>query len=118
MNDKEAFKLIEKYHSDIQEEATKLKVFERKEGENQISISSTYSEWRRRIEELLQELKQHITCEQMILFELYNREIFYSEDPFEILDIMKEYFQELSEEELKEKILAVYKNKTERREQR
>lgn len=118
MNDKEAFKLIEKFHSDIQEEATKLKVFERKEGENQISISSTYSEWKQRINELLQELKQHITCEQMILFELYNREIFYSEDPFEILDIMKEYFQELSEEELKEKILAVYKNKTERREQR
>ena len=116
MTKNEAFNRIKKFHDDVQEEATRLKVFERKEGENQISISSTYSEWRGRIEELLQELKQHITCEQMILFELYNHESFYSEEPLEILDLMKEYYNEKSEEELKEIILETYQ--TERKEKR
>lgn len=117
MTNKEAFELIREYQKQVQEEATKLNVFEVKEGEKTISINPTFTEWRKRDKELLQDLKNKITIEQFILFELYNRESFYTEEPLEIIDTMREYFEEVEEEELQNKILEVYQNKLKEREE-
>ena len=111
MTNKEAFELIRKYKDQVQEEATRLNVFEVKEGDNKISINDSFTEWRQRDKELLQELKNKVTIEQIILLELYNHESFFTEEPLEIMDTMKEYFEELSEEELQEKILETYQKK-------
>ena len=111
MTNKEAFELIRKYQEQVQEEATRLNVFEVKEGESKISINPTFTEWREKDKELLQELKNKVTIEQIILFELYNHESFFTEEPLEILDTMKEYFEELSEEELQSIILKTYEKK-------
>lgn len=111
MTNKEAFELIRKYQEQVQEEATRLNVFEVKEGESKISINPTFTEWREKDKELLQELKNKVTIEQIILFELYNHESFFTEEPLEIMDTMKEYFEELSEEELQSNILKTYEKK-------
>lgn len=116
MTNKEAFELIRKYQEQVQEEATRLNVFEVKEGENKISINPTFTEWREKDKELLQELKNKVTIEQIILLELYNHESFFTEEPLEIMDTMKEYFEELSEEELQEKILETYQKELKRKE--
>lgn len=106
MENYKAFKLIEDYHKRLQELATKLEVF--KKTDNQIEITSNVTLWNEKQKELLEELKGKITTEQFILYELYNHECFYSEEPLEILDTMKEYFEELSEEELSEKIVNTF----------
>ena len=116
MTNKEAFELIRKYQEQVQEEAKRLNVFEVKEGETTISINPTFTEWREKDKELLQELKNKVTIEQIILLELYNHESFYTEEPLEIMDTMKEYFEELSEEELQETILETYQKQIERKE--
>lgn len=116
MTNKEAFQLIKEYQDKVQEEAKRLNVFEVKEGETTISINPTFTEWRERDKELLQELKNKVTIEQIILLELFNHECFYTEEPLEIMDTMKEYFEELSEEDLQEKILETYQKKMKEKE--
>ena len=58
--------------------------------------------------ELKKELLSKTTIEEMIQYELINQECYYTEEPFEIIDLIKDYYQETPEEEIKKKIETIY----------
>lgn len=60
------------------------------------------------VKQLKQELASKVDIEDLILYELNNYECFYTQEPLEILDFIREYYQDKREEELKDLILAVY----------
>lgn len=48
------------------------------------------------------------TIEEMIQYELINHECFLTGEPFEILELIRSYYQDTSEDEIKRKIESIY----------
>lgn len=58
--------------------------------------------------QLKKELKDNTTIEEMIQYELINHECYYTQEPFEIIALIKGYYGEIPEEEIKSKIESIY----------
>lgn len=58
--------------------------------------------------ELQKDFLSKTTIEEMIQYELINHECYYTQEPLEILDLIKGYYEEIPEEEIKAKIESIY----------
>lgn len=124
---------IEKYHSKYYEELHKTGIFysftQEQFEENKIPKSAPIEEfiscgngmyihksnehklnefYKTKDKELRKEFLKSIPQEELIYYELLNHECFYTEEPLEILDIIKCYYSEEPEENLVNKIKEIY----------
>ena len=64
--------------------------------------------------ELQKDFLSRTTLEEMIQYELINHECYLTGEPFEILELIRSYYQDISEDEIKQKIASIYSKNQEK----